>query len=268
MRTNISDENPFRSTRRLEHAYCWEKIKVYSEKNGPPHLLDFGTFNGAMIIELCRSGIVSHAVGVDVNSGAVSSLQEHDARMSLMSINKGQKLPFQDASFEVVTLIGVLEHVHRQDLLLQELRRVLSDQGRLLVSVPGQHIFSFMDLGNLKFRFPRVHRWYYTRKHSSEQYTRRYVAGENRLIGDIEVEKRWHEHFSRQQLNQLLRGYGFEVLDADGFGFFMRPLHNLWMLSPILKGRLYGVMLSDMRLFSSAELFVECRKAIPASGSE
>jgi SAM-dependent methyltransferase len=214
-----------------------------------------------MLFEFSRSGVVSSAVGVDVNPSAVSSNQDSDPRVSLVTIRKGQKLPFADASFDVVTLVGVLEHVHEQKLLLQELRRVLVDDGRLIVSVPGQHFFSFMDLGNMKFRFPRLHRWYWSRKHSVEEYQRRYVQGEDGLIGDIEVEKRWHEHFTPDRLSRLLTDSGYEILDADGFGYFMRPIHNAWTLSPVLKGPLYRLMLSDMRSFASAEIFVECRKA-------
>lgn len=260
MKTLISAENPFGQTRRLEHAYCWERIHKYAQENGLPRILDFGTYDGSMLYGLSRTGVVRDAIGVDVNGSAVLSLNNPNPEVSLITIGKGQQLPFAAASFDVVTLIGVLEHVYRQDQLLQDLGRVLVNDGRLFVSVPGQHAFSFMDLGNLKFRFPRLHRWYYSRKHSQEDYRKRYVEGENGLIGDIEVEKRWHEHFTFRNLDRLLSECGFEILDKDGFGYFMRPIHNAWLLSPILKNQLYRLMLSDMRLFSRAEIFVECRK--------
>lgn len=261
MKTRISPNNPFGVTRRLEHAFCWERVNEYATKNGPPRILDFGTHDGAMLYEFAKSGIVSQAVGVDVNPAAVSSLAKNDAHVALMSIEKGSELPFPASCFDVVCLIGVLEHVHRQDFLLSELRRVLVDEGRLILSVPGQHTFSFMDLGNLKFRFPRLHSWYYTRKHSVEDYERRYVEGENGLIGDIEVEKRWHEHFRLEQLESLLADNGFKVMESDGFGFFMRPIHNLWALSPVMKQFLYRLMLRDMWAFNRAEIFVECEKS-------
>jgi len=214
-----------------------------------------------MLFEISKSGIARTAVGVDVNVAAVSSLEQTDDHVALLSIPKGGKLPFPASSFDVVCLIGVLEHVHRQDLLLSELWRVLADEGRLIVSVPGRHIFSFLDLGNLKFRFPRLHRWYYTRKHSMEDYQMRYVDGVNGLIGDIEIEKSWHEHFTLERLKLLLADNGFELQESDGFGYFMRPIHNLWALSPIMKKPLYRLMLLDMRVFNRAEIFVECAKS-------
>jgi len=117
-----------------------------------------------------------------------------------------------------------------------------------------------MDLGNLKFRFPELHRRYYTYRHTQEEYVRRYIDGENGLIGDIEKEKRWHEHFTKSRLRNLLAAVGFQLVDADGFGYFFRAIHNMYYLSPVAKKSLYNLMMRDMHSFEKAEIFVECRK--------
>lgn len=48
----------------------------------------------------------------------------------------GRVMPFDDDSFENVLCIEVLEHVPEPDLLMMEMSRVLSDGGRLLLTVP------------------------------------------------------------------------------------------------------------------------------------
>jgi len=260
--TALSAENPFIETRRFEQGYAWERLRELSGARGPLRVLDYGTHDGNMLRRSTASGIVSSAVGVDVNVDALKSLTVDKDHVTLLPVVKGQALPFPDCSFDAITLIGVLEHVHKQEQLLDDLYRVLKHDGRLIVSVPGQHMFSFLDLGNLKFRFPRIHRWYYTRRHSEHDYVQRYIEGRNGLIGDIEVEKGWHEHFTRVGLKQLLQASGFEVTDEDGFGYFFRIIHNAHWASPIFKRQLSDLMRRDMLAFSHAEIFVECAKSV------
>ena len=261
MKTFLSLENPFLHSIRLEQAYVWERLLILSRSRGPLRILDYGTYDGAMLQSLAPSGFIREAVGVDVNADALNSRPMGCDLVTLHAVLKGKPLPFPDHSFDVVTLIGVLEHIHRQDLILAELHRVLKKDGRLLVSVPGKHTFSFLDLGNLKFRFPRTHRCYYTLRHGQQDYIRRYVNGENGLIGDIEAEKRWHEHFSQSGLAELLANADFRILDEDGFGKYFRVIHNFHYLSPIFKRQLHSLMLRDMQKFEGAEIFVECEKS-------
>ena len=123
--------------------------------------------------------------------------------------------------------MDVLEHVYNQAELLAELNRILTDGGKLIVTVPGQHLFSFLDRGNFKFLFPRLHRWYYCLKHSREEYEYRYVSNPDGLVGDISTKKRWHEHFSRDKLGKMLAEAGFNVIDFDGAGFFSQIIGNV-----------------------------------------
>ena len=250
--------------RRFDHAYVWERLTKRTFNEGPLAVLDYGTHDGKLLVTLDQSGLLRSGLGVDLNLASIHSLfGGRVGNVVLIGIQKGDPIPSNKGSIDVVTLVGVLEHVHEQGKLLGEIRRVLKDDGSLIIAVPGQHLFSFMDLGNLKFRFPRLHRWYYTRRRGPDDYHRRYVAGENGLIGDIEVEKSWHEHFKMADLRKLLFESGFEVRDADGFGFFYRALHNAYWLSPIFKSRLESLMRLDMRRFHRAELVVECVKITP-----
>lgn len=51
-------------------------------------------------------------------------------------IEPGRRLPIEDAAFDVILLLDVIEHVPNPDFVLGEIRRLLAPGGRLLLSVP------------------------------------------------------------------------------------------------------------------------------------
>jgi len=254
MRTRISPENPYRYDR---WGFAWECV----EAGGLAHL-DFGCNDGKFLNTLKEKNIW-RLVGVDVSAEAIDRGKHRFGDLEIMHISQATVLPFDDRVFDSITIMDVLEHVSRQSELLVELNRVLKDDGRLIVTVPGRHIFSFLDMGNFKFRFPRLHKWYYRLGHSSEEYERRYVSNPDGLVGDISAEKRWHEHFSRRKLSDLLERGGFTVVSFDGTGFFRRLItpaeHFLRRLKPLMKviRRLRDI---DARSFESANLFCVAEK--------
>jgi 2-polyprenyl-3-methyl-5-hydroxy-6-metoxy-1,4-benzoquinol methylase len=172
-------------------------------------------------------------------------------------------LSFADGEFSSITILDVIEHIDKQQAVLRELNRLLSNDGVLIITVPGKHIFSFLDIGNLKFRFPRLHRRYYCRKHSVAEYERRYLSNPDGLVGDVSAGKRWHQHFSRRELANLLEQSGFEVVKFDGAGLFARMLKCIGFLCGRLKV-LHHCMSKleylDAKTFESANLFCVVRK--------
>ena len=115
-------------------------------------------------------------------------------------------------------------------------------------------------MGNFKFRFPRIHRWVYTARHSREEYHQRYVECRNGLFGDIEVEKMWHEHFTVDSMNALLRKAGLVVADVDGQGFFQRILVNAAYFAGGKNGFLRPLIDGDSRRYASTELVFVVKK--------
>ncbi len=227
---------------------------------GAAHL-DYGCGDGCFLRMLVGKRI-ERLVGVDVSREAVERAAA--GRLEILHVDQTLPLPFADGTFSSITLMDVLEHVDDQKRLLRELCRVMKDDGILIVTVPGRHLFSCLDLGNLKFRFPRLHRWYYCRRYSQAQYERRYVANPDGLIGDISAQKRWHEHFSRDRLQLLLNDNGWAVAEFDGAGFFARLLKmaefSLGRIGP-MRTALTRLMAWDARTFASAHVFCVARKA-------
>ncbi len=256
MRIRISDLNPYGFTR---HGYLWETLHKQPSRNH----LDYGAYDGSVIRTLVETGCAASASGVDINRGVVEdNATGMPPGADLQSIERDRQLPFPDSVFETASLLDVIEHVADQGAVLREIHRVLRKGGRLVITVPGKHLFSFLDTGNLKFRFPQLHRTLYLRRHSLEEYERRYVNNPDGLIGDIERDKAWHQHFSHQELQLLLEDSGFNVVEMDGSGFFSRLFLPFRLISPGLLSSYWDRLLRlDARLFASTNLFCIAEKA-------
>lgn len=218
MKTTIRSGNPFGHNR---YGYLWE---AFASLPSGRHL-DYGAYDGGIIAQLARTGVISEGVGIDANAPIVcANAHRMPTGVQLTSIVPGAPLPFADACFDSASILDVLEHVIDQRGLLSEIRRVLRPGGTLVVTVPKQYGLSFLDTGNWKFAFPRLHRLAVTAVSGSESYRRRFVECENGLFGDIEVGKGEHEHFTVGSLSELLATCGFGLSDVDGAGFFGRVL--------------------------------------------
>lgn len=73
-------------------------------------------------------------VGADISERAVHAAQERG--LKAITIDDAGKLPFGDASFDVVVCIEVLEHLYEPQLAAAEALRVLRPGGRFLATVP------------------------------------------------------------------------------------------------------------------------------------
>lgn len=73
-------------------------------------------------------------VGVDVSSTAVEAARR--GGLSARVIDDAARLPFPDASFDLVTCIEVIEHLFAPEAAAAEIRRVLRPGGRLVTSAP------------------------------------------------------------------------------------------------------------------------------------
>jgi SAM-dependent methyltransferase len=98
----------------------------------PIELLDFGCGTGAFLEHLERFGSVS---AVDSDASAVEFCHRR-GRAEVRLVPPGERLPFADEAFDLVTALDVIEHIDDDVGALAELRRVLRPGGRLLAAVP------------------------------------------------------------------------------------------------------------------------------------
>jgi SAM-dependent methyltransferase len=265
MKTRITDANPFGRSFRLDHAFAWEKVGLLVESHSTAlKVLDYGAHDGRMLRICLESGLPLEAYGVDANKSAIERGRgEISSGVSLRLGDVSDLEGFASAAhgFDVVCMMGVLEHVRRQAALLARLRASLRTGGTLMMSVPGRHFLSWLDFGNWKFYFPKIHRLFIETTKGRAHYREKFVECRNGLFGDIEVGKKEHQHFARAELTSLLERNGFKVEVVDGYGFFFRLLHNVWWLSPRpVKRWMEPMIRADLRVGGRAELVVCARR--------
>jgi SAM-dependent methyltransferase len=227
--------------------------------------LDYGCFDGSFLAQLhAHIGRDLDVVGVDVNGDALRRLLQAHPEVACARISDRGRLPFRDGAFDSVSCLEVLEHVtaQRRRELLVEFSRILAPDGVLVVSTPGQHLFSVLDLGNVKFRVPRLHRLFVEARHGKAHYERRYRNNEFRLVGDVSVDAGWHAHFSSEELSSMLAEAQFEVTDVDGAGLFALPLTALAVGLPVprAKAAVDRLQKRDAASYGRANLFIASRK--------
>lgn len=102
-------------------------------------------------------------------------------------------LPFQDSSFDVVTMLAVLEHIEKEQQILNEIDRVLVPGGKLIITVPS--IWS--------------------------QPVLEFLAYKLKIVSEAEI--RDHKrYYNRQRLKEVL-------VEVTGFQEYHHQYFQLWM---------------------------------------
>jgi 2-polyprenyl-3-methyl-5-hydroxy-6-metoxy-1,4-benzoquinol methylase len=79
--------------------------------------------------------------GVDIAEQAIDEATARAGRVAQFVRGDISALPFEDASFDLVVCFETIEHVVEQERALDELRRVLSPEGLLMVSSPNRDVY-------------------------------------------------------------------------------------------------------------------------------
>ena len=141
-------------------------------------LLSVGRSSNYVLEAGKRLGLMS--TGVDDSVRTVASCRQRGHRAEMGTVDK---LPFDDGSFELVTLQHVLEHTPHPKEALGEIRRICADRALLVVAVP-----------NLEYWKGLARRWTY-------RYFRPDALGHQRYV-----------YYTQRSLEQLLAAEGFEVV--------------------------------------------------------
>lgn len=131
-------ENSGFATEGYERVHAtWQHWWPYlrAEVGAGARILDLGCAYGFLVAEAREAGFC--AFGIDASRFAVAQAAEHARRAhGALVAGHAERLPFPDASFEVVTAFDVLEHVPRPELLIAEAARVLVPGGLFVGATP------------------------------------------------------------------------------------------------------------------------------------
>jgi SAM-dependent methyltransferase len=134
------------------------------------HVLDIGCGDAGVPIAFAEAG--ARAAGVEVDLRALGRgrvrAEEHGVDVTLLA-SAAEALPFPEASFDLVILDNVLEHVRDRPGTLAEIRRVLRPGGFLYLVTPKPlALYSLWndphyDLAGLVLMPRRMQVWYFER---------------------------------------------------------------------------------------------------------
>jgi ubiquinone/menaquinone biosynthesis C-methylase UbiE len=165
-------------------------------------VLDFGCGSGYGSAQIAVSA--DHVTAVDVADDAIAHARVHFQRANLdfLAIDPAERLPFGDASFDVVLSFQVFEHVSDTSHYLKEIRRVLGPDGQLILITPDRS---------------------------------------TRLLPFQKPWNRWHVHeYGKRELEMMLRRH-FDQVEVLGMtakpemiGYELRRCNRVkWMMLPI-----------------------------------
>lgn len=124
----------------LEKVYYHRIIRDarrFTDSSGEKKLLDIGCFDGTLGSQFLPEWQV---YGVEGDRQACLAANEKGVRAVPHDLEKG--LPFESGLFDCVIAAEIIEHVYDTDFFLQEIKRVLKNNGVLVMSIPNMACLS------------------------------------------------------------------------------------------------------------------------------
>jgi ubiquinone/menaquinone biosynthesis C-methylase UbiE len=200
------DKGRYKTGAKILHS---QLIKVLKDKGiKVENYLDIGCGEGTVTALIANAVKAKRVVGVDPSGNFLQTFADNVKAEYLENLKLDldrDALPFPDNSFDLVSMIEIIEHLLNPDNMLGEVRRVLKPDGYFLVSMPS--------LGNwynrllLLFGFQPAH----------TDPSGKYWAG---MPAKVKIKGGHHGHYSPytfRALVEILRYYGFKIVSKRGF---------------------------------------------------
>jgi 2-polyprenyl-6-hydroxyphenyl methylase/3-demethylubiquinone-9 3-methyltransferase len=121
----------------------WIAAEIQKRFKTPISLLDIGCGAGLLTNALALDG---HQIsGIDLSEQSLKIAQKKDQTKSVnYQVADAYKLPFPNATFDVVCAMDILEHVENPNALIQEASRVLKKGGIFFFHTFNRNLLSYM----------------------------------------------------------------------------------------------------------------------------
>lgn len=126
----------FDAIREADDCEPWafsDEIHGYSKSAGL-RVLDVGCGNGYVLAQYAKFG--ADVAGVDLTQTATDLCKARFALAGLKGdfrLTDGDRLPFEDGTFDIACSMGVLHHIEDPRSMIAEMRRVLKPGGRIIL---------------------------------------------------------------------------------------------------------------------------------------
>ena len=180
-------------------------IDSYSKKG---ELLDYGCGVGDFLIEAKRKGWSITGIEPSIKAATIAN-KKGVSNVFLPEKMKG----FKDNHFDCVTLWHVLEHVQDLDTLIDQLKRVLKPNGKLVIAVPNYNSFDSQYYKEYwaAWDVPR-HIWHFSRKGIKQLFN-------NKEMSIVKEKPLWFDSFYISLLSGKYKN--------DLLGYIISPIIGL-----------------------------------------
>lgn len=124
-----------RDAARFPYILRWGNPDLPAPQVGRDRLLDIGAGSGALLAEMQRKGWKPWGVETDEDA-ARTALDRLEAPSERVFVGPAEEAEFEHASFDLVVLSHVVEHLHDPKAVLLKVRSWLVDDGILLLRCP------------------------------------------------------------------------------------------------------------------------------------
>lgn len=136
---------------RTAQVRCGKALRIASLEPGM-RVLDIACKDGVLLRKIRDAQVDVDYVGIDIAARAIEKTERLGLGGRFVVADVMEGTPFPDGSFDRVFALEILEHLPEPARFLTEVRRVLADDGRLLLSVPNPYYY--MEFVNEVRRFP------------------------------------------------------------------------------------------------------------------
>ena len=115
----------------------FDKALAAADLRSGERVLDLGAKRGRLGARIREAGLVVEYVGLDLseeNARAAASVS-----LDVRQADVTKALPLEDAQYDCILCLELLEHLTSPLTLLVEMRRVIADDGRAVISVPSPY---------------------------------------------------------------------------------------------------------------------------------
>ncbi|MBI4019224.1 MAG: methyltransferase domain-containing protein [Candidatus Aenigmarchaeota archaeon] len=120
-----------------------ELKKILENTSKEANILDVGCGTGINVEFLHQHGF-SNVCGSDISRTLLETARAKNLRN--MVLTGSIELPFKDASFDLVTMLDVIEHMDGYKNNLSEISRILKPGGRLFITYPNPGMIWLIDI--------------------------------------------------------------------------------------------------------------------------
>jgi len=131
---------------RSPNEYYKNTVKNLGSVSGK--IFDIGCGYGDLLLELKRQNKNIDLYGIDISKNAVDYCKKLGINADIGNVDS---MPYPDKTFDLVVMSLVIEHVIDQEKALNEVYRILKDNGRLLLTTDNVWWLVMMQIKNIVF---------------------------------------------------------------------------------------------------------------------